>query len=55
MRYLSLKNIVLLIMAVTIFKLSGYLHALNYSFWSWAIVTGIGWFILNIMLDRKDD
>lgn len=55
MKNLSLKDVILLMVAVTIFKFSGHMHALNYNFWSWGIVMGIGWFILNVVLDGKED
>lgn len=55
MKNLSLKDVTLLIISATIFKLSGHMDALNYNFLSWGIVMGIGWFILNVALDGKDD
>ena len=55
MRRLSLKGGILLVVAVTFFKLTGHMHELGYSFWSWGIVMGIGWFILNVALEDKED
>ena len=51
---LSLKSRILLLVAVTIFKFSGHMHALNYNFWSWGIIMGIGWFILCIALEDEE-